>query len=102
MTEHATLPTETLDEAIAKAEAQAAALKARRDAAVAAERPAALARTLEVIRRHAFTKAELDPAMRKRPFVPKPRKAKAPAGLSAAAAVAPGIGNGAAAQPALA
>lgn len=65
-----------LDAAIAQAEAEANALKARREAAIAAERPAAVSTVLSLIAKHGITKAELDPALRKRAFVPKPRKAK--------------------------
>ncbi|MEQ1692332.1 MAG: hypothetical protein ABMA00_13660 [Gemmatimonas sp.] len=67
-----------LDKAIAQAEAEAAALKAKRDAAIAVERPDALKTVLALITKHAITKAELDPALRKRAFAPKPRKAKVP------------------------
>lgn len=77
MTEEIVHDINDIDAAIAQAEAEAAALKARRDAAVAAERPTALKTVLALIAKHSITKAELDPALRKRPFVPKPRKAKA-------------------------
>lgn len=67
-----------LDKAIAQAEAEAAALKAKRDAAIAVERPDALKTVLALITKHGFTKAEIEPALRKRAFVPRPRKAKVP------------------------
>lgn len=69
--------TETLAETIARLEAETAKLKAQRDAAIAAERPTALAKVGELIRKHAFTRDDLDPFVRKRPKKERgPRKPK--------------------------
>jgi hypothetical protein len=74
---------ETIEQAIARAEAESAKLKAQRDALLAAIRPAALARVLGEIRAHGITRAELDPALRKRPKVARgQRKPKAVAGAA--------------------
>lgn len=66
---------QTPEQLLARIEAEAAALRAKIAASKAALRPNALAHVLASITEHGFTKAELDPALRKRPFAPKPRKA---------------------------
>jgi hypothetical protein len=75
---------QTLEELVAQAEMAAATLKAQLAEKIAAERPNALAIVLDTIRKHGFTRAELDKALRKRPKVARgPRKPKAtgPAGI---------------------
>ena len=64
---------------LAAIEAEAAALKAQIAAENAKVRPEALVQVLDAIRAHGFTRSDLDPALRKRAFSPKPRKPQAAA-----------------------